>query len=97
MVKAVKRSLMYLPTTNLTYSEFDCVCHQICSTINNRPLGFHKDSEEIFMPNQLITRRVYDPVLPPSSLSSVPLTALHSHLKSVVTGWFDRWQVAVRD
>ena len=95
MVKAIKRSLVYLPTNNISYTEFDCVIQQICSVINNRPLGFLKDSEEILCPNHLMLGRTYDPVLPHNQLSDIPVTALHSHVKNVINGWFERWNCLV--
>ena len=95
MVKAVKRSLRYLPSANLTMLEFDCMLTSIASTINNKPLGFNISSGEVLTPNQLILGRAYDPELPPSNPSMVPIPALHSHLRNVVSTWFKRWETLV--
>ena len=64
MVKATKRSLRYLPTSSLTLLEFDAAIKNIASTINNRPLGFNVNKDDVLTPNQLLLGRNFDPVHP---------------------------------
>ena len=75
--------------------EFDCIVQQIAATINNRPLSFNLGSEEVLTPNQLLLGRNYDAILPPDNLAEVPVTVLHSHLKTVISTWFKRWESLV--
>ena len=51
MVKATKRSLRYLPTSSLTLLEFDTAIKNIALTINNRPLGFNVNEDDVLTPN----------------------------------------------
>merc|ERR1711867_25399 len=65
MVKATKRSLKYLPTSSLSLLEFDAALKNITSTINNQPLGFNTNEDEVLTPNQLLLGRNFDSIHPP--------------------------------
>ena len=91
MVKATKRSLKYLPTSSLTLLEFDAVIKSIASTVNNRPLGFNVNKDQVLTPNQLILSRNYDPIYPPNPVIDAHISVLLLHVKSIVSLWFSRW------
>ena len=91
MVKATKRSLRYLPTSSLTLLEFDAAIKNIASTINNRPLGFHVNEDDVLTPNQLLLGRNYDPVHPPDRVLEANITVLLPHVRNIVSSWFLRW------
>ena len=95
MVKAVKRSLKYLPTCHLSLLEFDSALKCIASTINNRPLHFNIQEDQVLTPNHLILGRSYDPVHPPNPLVEAPVAVLLTHVKSIVSRWFQRWSNVV--
>ena len=95
MVKAVKRSLRYLPTCALTLLEFDAAIKSIASTISNRPLEFNIQENQVLTPNQLILGRNYDPVHPPSPVIEAHVSVLLSHVRAIVSSWFLRWNNVV--
>ena len=78
MVKATKRSLRYLSTSSLTLLEFDAAIKNIASTINNRPLGFNVNEDDVLTPNQLLLGRNFDPIHPPEPVLESNITALLS-------------------
>ena len=80
MVKAVKRSLRYLPTSSLTLLEFDAAIKCIAFTINNRPLEFNIQESQVLTPNQLILGHNYDPVHPPSPVVEAHVSVLLTHV-----------------
>ena len=92
MVKTLKRSLRYFPTSSLSIMEFDCALKQIASTVNNRPLGVLTTEDSILTPNQLILGRNYDPTHPGPE---VHLDVLLPHVRNIVNNWFDRWNNTV--
>ena len=95
MVKAVKRSLRYLPTCRLTLLEFDSAIKCIASTINNRPLHFNIQEDQVLTPNQLLLGCNYDPVHPPNQVVEAPVAVLLSHVRTIVGSWFQRWNNVV--
>ena len=95
MVKAVKRSLRYLPTCRLSLLEFDSALKCIASMINNCPLHFNIQEDQVLTPNQLILGRNYDPVYPPSPVVEAPVAVLLTHVRTIVGRWFERWNNVV--
>ena len=95
MVKAVKRSLKYLPKCGLSLLEFDSAMKCIASTINNCPLHFNIQEDQVLTPNHLILGQSYDPVHPPNPLVEAPVAVLLTHVKSIVSRWFQRWSNVV--
>ena len=91
MVKAVKRSLRYLPTCRLTLLEFDSAIKYIASTINNRPLHFNIQEDQVLTPNQLLLGCNYDPVHPPNQVVEAPVAVQLSLVRTIVNNWFQRW------
>ena len=91
MVKAVKRSLRYVPTCHLTLLEFDSAIKCIASTINNRPLEFNIQESQVLSPNQLLLGRNYDPVHPPNHVVEAPVAVLLTNVRAIVSSWFLRW------
>ena len=85
MVKATKRSLRYLPTSSLSLLEFDAALKNIASTINNRPLGFNINEDEVLTPNQLLLGRNFDPIHPPDPVMEANITVLLSHVRAIVS------------
>ena len=67
----------------------------IAASINNRPLCFNIQEDQVLTPNHLLLGRSYDPEHPPTPLVEAPLTVLHTHIKSIVENWFARWQNVV--
>ena len=51
MVKATKRSLRYLSTCSLTLLEFNTAIKNIALSINNCPLGFNVNEDDVLTPN----------------------------------------------
>ena len=88
MVKATKRSLRYLPTSSLTLLEFDAALKNIASTINNRPLGFNINKDEVLTPNQLLLGRNFDLIHPPDPVMETNITVLLPHVRAIVSSWF---------
>ena len=95
MVKATKRSLRYLPTSSLTLLEFDAALKNIASTINNRPLGFNINEDEVLTPNQLLLGRNFDPIHTPNPVMEANITVLLPHVRAIVSSWFQRWNNVV--
>ena len=91
MVKATKRSLRYLPTSSLTLLEFDAAIKNIASTINNRPLRFNVNEDDVLTPNQLLLGRNFDPIHPPKPILESNITVLLPHVRAIVSSWFIRW------
>ena len=92
MVKMVKRSLRYLPSSQLSLLELDCVLQQIAASINNRPLGFLHSQENILTPNQLLLGRCQDSILPIHNVGDLSVLSLQSFVKAVYKDWFVRWE-----
>ena len=86
-----KRSLRYLPISSLTLLEFDAAIKNIVSTINNRPLGFNTNEDEVLTPNQLLLGRNFDPIHPPEPVLEAHITVLLPHVRAIVSSWFTRW------
>ena len=95
MVKVTKRSLRYLPTSSLTLLEFDAALKNIASTINNRPLGFNINEDQVLTPNQLLLGRNYDPIHPPNPVLEANITVLLPHVRAIVSSWFQWWNNVV--
>ena len=91
MVKATKRSLRYLPTSSLTLLEFDAAIKNIASTINNRPLGFNVNEDDVLTPNQLLLGRNFNPIHPPEPVLESNIAVLLPHVRAIVSSWFVRW------
>ena len=91
MVKATKRSLRYLPTSSLTLLEFDAALKNIASTINNRPLGFNINEDEVSTPNQLLLGRNFDLIHPQDLVMEANITVLLPHFRAIVLSWFLWW------
>ena len=95
MVKTLKRSLRYIPTSTLSIMEFHCVLTQIASTVNNRPLGYLTSEDSILTPNQLILGRNYDTTHPMVPGPEVNIAFMLPHIRNIISNWFDRWNTAV--
>ena len=95
MVKATKRSLRYLSTSSLTLLKFDTAIKNIASTINNHPLGFNTNKDEVLTPNQLLLGRNFDPVHPPEPVLEANITVMLPQMRSIVSFWFTRWKNVV--
>ena len=91
MVKATKRSLRYLPTSSLTLLEFDAAIKNIASNINNPPLGFNVNKDDVLTPNQLPLGRNFNPINPPEPVLESNITGLLLHVRAIVSSWFVRW------
>ena len=91
MVKATKRSLRYLPTSSLTLLEFDAALKNITSTINNRPLGFNINEDEVLTPNQLLLGRNFDLIHSPDPVIETNIAVLLPHVRAIVSPWFQWW------
>ena len=95
MVKILKRSLRYIPTSTLSIMEFHSVLSQIASSINNRPLGYLASEDSILTPNQLILGRNYNTVHPTIPGPELNIAFMLPHVKNIVSNWFERWHTAV--
>ena len=91
MVKATKRSLRHLPSSSLTLLEFDASIKNIALTINNCPLGFNVNEDDVLTPNQLLLGRNFNPVHPPEPVLESNITVLLPHVRAIVSSWFIRW------
>ena len=87
MVKATKIYLRYPPTSSLTLLEFDAALKNIASTINNWPLGFNTNEDEVLTPNQLLLGRNFDPIHPPDLVLETNITVLLPHIREIVSSW----------
>ena len=88
MVKATKRSLRYLPTSSLSLLEFDAALKNIASTINNQPLGFNINKDEVLTQNQLLLGRNFNPIHPPDPVLETNIAVLLPHVRAIVSSWF---------
>ena len=95
MVKATKRSLRYLPTSSLLLLEFDAALKNIASTINNWPLGFNINEDEVLTPNQLLLGRNFNPIHPPDPVMETNIAVLLPHIRAIVSSWFLQWNNVV--
>ena len=95
MVKATKRSLRYLSTSSLTLLEFDAALKNIASTINNWPLGFNINEDEVLTPNQLLLGRNFDPIHPLDPVKEINNAVLLSHVRAIVSPCFQWWNNVV--
>ena len=87
MVKPVKISVTYLPTTSLSLMEFDCILNPISSTMSNHPLGFNTTGDLILNPNLPLLGWNYNPNLPPVPISKVYYHC-SSHVHNTISIWF---------
>ena len=71
--------------------EFDAAIKNIASTINNRPLGFNVNEDDVLTPNQLLLGRNFDPVHPPEPVLESNIAVLLPHVRAIVSSWFVRW------
>ena len=88
MVKATKRSVRYLPTSSLTLLEFDAALKNIASTINNQPLGFNINKDEVLTPNQLHLGGNIDPIHPPDLVIETNIAVLLPNVRAIMSSWF---------
>ena len=88
MVKATKRSLRYLPTSSLALLVFDAAIKNIVSTINNCPLGFNVNEDDVLTPNQLLLGRNFDSIYPPDPVLESNITVLLPNVRAILSSWF---------
>ena len=95
MVKASKRTLRYFPNSSLTLLKFDAAIKNIASTINNQPLWFNTNMDEVLTPNQLLIGRNFNPIHPPEPVLGTNITVLLPHIRAIKFSWFTRWNNVV--
>ena len=88
MVKQFKHSLLCLPTSQLSVTDFRCIILEIAATINNDPLRRFHANESILTPNQLLLGWNQTSMPPLHSVVEDTLLGLQEYVKEVYKVWW---------